>query len=562
MNQRGFTYIELLIVLGVLLLFSAFFVIVVNPIQRFQEARDDTRETHLNTILLGIEQKLNSEGEWNCASLPTDKFTEIGTGPGMYDLYSCLTPHYLSKYLVDPKEGNPSSGREITDGLVGHWKFDEEIGTTAYDASGNENHGTLVGGPEWVDGKMGGALDFDGVDNYVNCGNDESLDITDTLTISLWAKVPAITGPNVFIGSGTDWQSAYSFFIRESNQISFAFNDNGTRKYYIHTVPEIDTSWHHFVASYNSGTEYVYLDNVKYIASSLDSSVARNFNTVKIGYVGGVSPPRYDGLIDDVRIYNRVLSEEEIQDLYNYEYSSKYAVWQNPVTKNISLKSIEDETKEVSTGAPEVALDFDGTNDYVDVGNKAPIGISSPTRTVAAWINVRGKPSDWRAIISPISQEMVHFQISPMNTVQAYFYGPGKEVFSTTAFNTANFNKWFHVLAIWDGTYARMYVNGMQEGISSAGSGSNMAATQPINIGRGYGSSRHFLGQISDVRIYNRALSAEEVEQLYKGYDIRSGLVGHWPLNEAEGETAYDRSGNGNNGTLLPAGNGPTWTTK
>jgi hypothetical protein len=71
--------------------------------------------------------------------------------------------------------------------------------------------------------------------------------------------------------------------------------------------------------------------------------------------------------------------------------------------------------------------------------------------------------------------------------------------------------------------------------------------------------SDFFKGQISDVRIYDRALSAEEVEQLYKGYDIRNGLVGHWPLNEGQGTTAYDRSGNGNDGTLI---GGPTWTTK
>ena len=111
MNQRGFTFTEILIVLGVLLLFSAFFVVVVNPIHRIQEARDNTREAHINTILLGVEQKLSKERDWNCSSgpLPQDKFTAIGTGPGEYDLYSCLTPNYLSKYLVDPKEGKPSS---------------------------------------------------------------------------------------------------------------------------------------------------------------------------------------------------------------------------------------------------------------------------------------------------------------------------------------------------------------------------------------------------------------------------------------------------------------------
>ncbi|MHC4168510.1 MAG: hypothetical protein ACYSWQ_16280 [Planctomycetota bacterium] len=67
--------------------------------------------------------------------------------------------------------------------LVGHWRFDEGSGTTAFDSSGNGNDGTLNGGPNWVVGYLGGALEFDGSDDWVDCGNDPSLDLT-TWTIA------------------------------------------------------------------------------------------------------------------------------------------------------------------------------------------------------------------------------------------------------------------------------------------------------------------------------------------------------------------------------------------
>ena len=57
--------------------------------------------------------------------------------------------------------------------LVAHWKLDDGSGTTAVDSSANGNDGTFVGDPQWASGILGGALDFDGVDDYVDCGNDE-----------------------------------------------------------------------------------------------------------------------------------------------------------------------------------------------------------------------------------------------------------------------------------------------------------------------------------------------------------------------------------------------------
>ncbi len=80
------------------------------------------------------------------------------------------------------------------EGLVGYWPFDEGSGGTAHDASGNDNHGTLVGDPAWDEGKVGGALSFDGADSELAIPHSSDLNIRDEITISLWVKPEEVSG--------------------------------------------------------------------------------------------------------------------------------------------------------------------------------------------------------------------------------------------------------------------------------------------------------------------------------------------------------------------------------
>ncbi|MHA1289084.1 MAG: DUF2341 domain-containing protein, partial [Candidatus Thorarchaeota archaeon] len=82
--------------------------------------------------------------------------------------------------------GDTISPDSLTRGLVGYWAFEEGYGQTAYDASGNGNDGTLHNGPEWTQGKVGGALSFDEDDEYIEISDTDSLDISDAITIGAW----------------------------------------------------------------------------------------------------------------------------------------------------------------------------------------------------------------------------------------------------------------------------------------------------------------------------------------------------------------------------------------
>jgi len=363
-KKDGFTYVELLIVVGIMIIFGVFFVMAVDPVGKIKAQRDSQRESDINSILLSVEQKIRNDRGWNCPAgpLPQDKFTAIGTGPGEYDLYGCLMPNYLSKYLVDPKEGS-ITGRNITDGLVGHWKFDEGSGTIAYDASGNNNHGTLVDGPNWVDGKIGGALDFDGSNDYVEVDNQDIL-TSDHITIAAWIKHYGKSGSNQnIITKRTSLDnSQFEFKLNASYNLNFDRYLPTGGSVSSNNIITLDTWTFVAMALKDDEDEVAFYINGLLDSINLysESYLGDSSSIITIGRSGcdsqdtSTDPWRnFNGQIDDVRVYDRALSPEEIQDLYNYEYSSKYAIWQNPVTKNISLKSLENETKEVSTGAPD-----------------------------------------------------------------------------------------------------------------------------------------------------------------------------------------------------------------
>jgi len=201
-------------------------------------------------------------------------------------------------------------------GLVLWLKFNEGSGNIAYDSSFYNNHGTIYGAT-WTDGKFGKALGFDGVDDYVDCGNDESLNITDEITIVAWVKPVSFSTYN-FIAKKYE---AYTILFYKS-KLRFDIKDGGQWRW--------DTSndyappggfqlgqWYFVAGTYDGSVIKLYL-NGDYVAHTdytgdIDA-------TAKNLYIGAntTTPPThfFDGLIDEVRIYNRALSKNEIKMLY------------------------------------------------------------------------------------------------------------------------------------------------------------------------------------------------------------------------------------------------------
>lgn len=228
----------------------------------------------------------------------------------------------------------------ILNGLVGWWKFDEGSGTTAIDSSGNGNNGTLTNGPTYVDGKIGKALNFDGSNDRIVFGDISLFDFTNSFSISVWVKVsgaPPTSQFSTIIGKG-GLQSSTGFggwavFIADTGLIWFQTRYNTTVLQASSTLSIIDGNWHYITGIRNHLTNItmIYIDG---IFATQASGALTNYSSTRYltigdiellgtGSYGSVSAPAtyeaYNGVIDDIRIYNRTLSESEITQIYNLQ---------------------------------------------------------------------------------------------------------------------------------------------------------------------------------------------------------------------------------------------------
>jgi len=198
--------------------------------------------------------------------------------------------------------------------LVGHWRFDEGSGTTANDQSGNGNDGTLINDPVWEIGIINGALQFDGIDDYVNCGNDASLNVTDAVTIAAWVKLNSV--PPAFSVLIAGKYAAYWLEWRETKVLSLSMYINGAYNGSGPTLDLADGDWHHIALTYDGTQKKGYYDKQEVFSEGASGAIDVAGNNFLVGESHAASAGYNgcpDGLIDDVRVYNRALTQEEIQ---------------------------------------------------------------------------------------------------------------------------------------------------------------------------------------------------------------------------------------------------------
>jgi hypothetical protein len=198
-------------------------------------------------------------------------------------------------------------------GLVGYWNFDEGTGTVACDNSGNNNHGTLVNEPQWVEGKIGKALSFDGLDDYIGITPSTSLNNLDTnFTIEAWIKVPTdkiSTGYIVNLRQN-DNDPHIEFYVNHpsAGQLGAHFLPSDSRLAW--SIGINDGAWHHVVVTGDNGVSRLYTDGVVYGSTGSCSGISGNWDSVSIGRSQGGE--WFNGTIDEVKIYNRALSADEV----------------------------------------------------------------------------------------------------------------------------------------------------------------------------------------------------------------------------------------------------------
>jgi len=196
--------------------------------------------------------------------------------------------------------------------LAGYWKFDEGFGTIAHDSSGNGLDGTLNGDPQWVAGQVGGALEFDG-DDSVEIPHNPLLSITDEITITAWTYMSANASGEMAIVSKGGWGAndlPYELTEDAGGVIFWQFYDDGGRDTCAPDSPPAD-EWHHIAATYDGQIFKCYIDAELADEWAYAGTMPENTASVTIGQRsrGGTY---FNGIIDEVAIFNRALGEDEI----------------------------------------------------------------------------------------------------------------------------------------------------------------------------------------------------------------------------------------------------------
>jgi hypothetical protein len=218
-----------------------------------------------------------------------------------------------------------ASAAPATNGLAAYWDFDEGKGDTLHDKSGNGNHGVITKAT-WAPGVSGSALSFTG-DGYVDCGHGPSLNVTGAITLAAWINLGEKVLPSVSFGFRDiiNKPGAYQLGVVKEWGLTFSAL-NGGRIYRGHDADSefAVNRWYHVAVSYNTvyNERRIYIDGVEQPAGNvarvfgIDSSA----NNLRIGnQAPGKSwgnSNHWRGKIDEVRIYNRVLSPTEVVELY------------------------------------------------------------------------------------------------------------------------------------------------------------------------------------------------------------------------------------------------------
>ncbi len=203
------------------------------------------------------------------------------------------------------------------DGLVGYWKFDEGCGTTTADSSSSGNGGQLKNGtaatcwnngacPSWATGKLGNALQFDGVGDYVAI-TQTNFALPSAFSVAAWVKANSYQNLDYVL-----WRNDDRPGIR-MNSNKWWFGVDGNYGNAFSSTSDIQTgTWTHLALSFTGSVGKGYINGIEEVSRN-DATYAQG-TTLRIGW-DGATGRQFDGIIDEVRIYNKALSPDDMMSL-------------------------------------------------------------------------------------------------------------------------------------------------------------------------------------------------------------------------------------------------------
>ena len=476
------------------------------------------------------------------------------------------------------------------------------------DSSGNGRHGNWVGSGTGIGigpGSIGQAYHGDGVNDYITIAHDIDFNLSTTsAAITFWYKHnDGDNSSKELLGHDQSSQGYRIFF--SSGAMNFLHYGTDSLSLMDNNFSD-DKQWHHFAIVFpgaGSGTGVLYRDGVSIDTDTYSGLIDRTIQLVIGAGRNGVN--KCFCSVDDFRLYRRELTVDEIERLYLLGATSKinktltvasdldnglvghWTLDGEDIVNNVVDRSGQGNTGYLLSGFVSTTtlpgrigqgLDFDGTNDVLDIANSSSsshvLDFTTGPFSMGAWFKadaVNGTIIGKRDGISDVTQYQMYIYDITGNLRLHFGAESSENVYATNTIIALG--EWYHGFVTVDASNnPKIYINGVEEEIANETGSPPFSFTHRnvnVSIGARYNTypTGAFLwnGILDDVRMYNRELSASEIQRLYAlgatskinktlptQPDLENGLVGHWTFDGSDMyENAADRSSSGNDGYLL-----------
>lgn len=450
----------------------------------------------------------------------------------IYD-HALTATEIAAQYQADLPAPVPPPSNE--GGLVAYYKFNSG---NAVDNSGNNLSGVIVGAEPTTDrdGKKDKALAFDGASDRVNLGNPSQFNFTANFTLSAWIKMDGAQVDKYIVAkydrdpsTSTSSQFCYGLGVDGFADV-YGFVGSASAFTDLHAGPSLnDGSWHAVAFAYQGGTAIrLYVDGV--LVGSRAVAVQPPFvNNVPVTVGGALLSQGFAGSVDEVRIYNKALSNDEVAAQYQIDV---------PKVATLSLKaglvarykldgnandSGPNNLNGVLTGTTPVpdrfarankALYFNGVSDLINCGNPAQFNFTN-SFTLSTWLKVDGDQIE-KYLITKFADTVEHsYGLGIGEDTDPYgFLGGNFGFIDQLTFANMNDGNWHLVSMVYQyGGNLSLYLDANVAATRPVGPFPPFINSAPLTIG-GRLSGQNFKGSMDDVRLYNRALSTEELTVL------------------------------------------------
>ena len=582
------------------------------------------RWTHVAAVITAIDFEIFIDGvkidgtfQEGMATLPPDMATTMRIGTWNHSTEREFNG-FIDDLRIYNRALNPDNIRIIMEeanlsyALIARYRFDEGMGCTTQDSSDSTmaKEGSLQpncssvsnDGPTWSPGEVAtdSSLELDGDDDYVDLGLVESGDPLQLIsggTLSAWFKPREGDRWQRILDKSTDHNGTNGYaLVADPEERSIWIFVDGTSYKSTNEVFKLNR-WTHVAAVITTIDFEIFIDGVK-IDGTFQQGMATlppdMATTMRIGTWNHSTEREFNGFIDDLRIYNRALNPDNIRIIMeeanlSYALIARYRfdegmgcttqdssdstmAKEGSLQPNCSSVSNDGPTWSPGEVATDSSLEFDGDNDYVDLGlieSGDPLQLLSGG-TLSAWFKPR-EGDRWQRILDKSTDH---------NGINGYALVADPEERSIrifvdeTSYKTTNevfeFNRWTHVAVVITASNIEIFIDGAKiDGTFQQGKAKlppDVATTMRIGTWN-HARKREFNGFIDDLRIYNRALNPEDIRVIKEEANPTSTLIAHYKFDEGRGCTTQNTSDSTitKEGSLQPncssvSGDGPTWS--